>query len=297
MTEIRPKIHSLTMADGRQLMCTETGHPEGYPIIVGHGMPGCGYEGLLFHEEAAAAGFRILTPDRPGLRQSTYQANRKLLDYPDDIRSVADQLGADEFIHMGWSSGGSRTLACAYGLPERTRLAVVLSGYTNFAELPHARAMLLKTLWPGPVIADLSPRLFRWLVRLMVAVSKRRPDTYMATAKRLFSDHDHQIFEEQEQMQRFRQDQISCLNSGHRAIATDLWTELVDWGFRLREVKVPTLIYQGEKDLLVPLKYCHHMAGEIPEADLTLLPHSGHFYPMDREFQKSLFSRLKRIIG
>lgn len=292
----RPRLHQVRTPDERIVTCVDAGAADGYPIVYAHGMPGTGLEGSFFHEQALSHGFRILCMDRPGIRLSTYQPHRKLLDYPDDVATLADYLKLTDFVHMGWSSGGSRTLACAYAMPDRVRAAVILSGYTHFPELPHAQTMLLKTRWPGPLIASLSPRLFRFVVAVMTWLSRKQPETYMATARRLFADADNRILEEASQMSRFRQDQLSCLDSGATAIATDLWTEMGYWGFHLRDVPVPTLLWQGEEDQLLPIEYCHHMAREIPDATLTLLPHSGHFYPLDRAFQADLFRRIRRTL-
>ena len=291
-----PRLHRIRTPDARLITCVDAGAADGYPIVFAHGMPGTGLEGGFFHEQALTHGFRVLCMDRPGIRLSTYQSNRRLLDYPDDVATMMDHLGLTDFVHMGWSSGGSRTLACAYALPGRVRLAVVLSGYTHFPELPHAQRMLLKTLWPGPLIASFSPRLFRLVVAVMTWVSRKQPDTYMATARRLFNDADNSILEEVAQMRRFRHDQLSCLDSGATAIATDLWTEMGHWGFQLKDVPVPTLLWQGEEDYLLPVAYARHMARAIPDATLTLLPHSGHFYPLDRAFQADLFRRIRSTL-
>lgn len=292
-----PCLHRIRTPDSRIITCVDAGAADGYPVVFAHGMPGTGLEALFFHEQALAHGFRVLCMDRPGIRLSTYQPDRTLLDYPNDVATVMDHLNLGDFVHMGWSSGGSRTLACAYSLRERVTAAVVLSGYTHFPELPHARTLLLKTRWPGPLLASLSPRLFRLVVAVVTWLSRKQPDTYMATARRLFNDADNRILEETTQMTRFRHDQLSCLDSGATAIATDLWTEMGHWGFKLRDVNVPTLLWQGEEDQLLPIEYCQHMAREIPDAELTLLPRSGHFYPLDRVFQADLFDRIQRTLG
>lgn len=295
-TDKRPCLHRIPTPDGRIITCVDAGAADGYPVVFAHGMPGTGVEGAFFHEQALTHGFRVLCMDRPGIRLSSYQRDRRLLDYPGDVVTMMDHLDLADFVHMGWSSGGSRTLACAYALPERVQLAVVLSGYTHFPELPHAQRMLLKTLWPGPLIASFSPRLFRLVVAFITWLSRKRPDTYMATARRLFSDADNRILEEHDQMRRFRNDQLSCLDSGPTAIATDLWTEMGHWGFYLKDVPAPTLLWQGEEDHLLPVEYARHMAREIPDATLTLLPHSGHFYPLDRAFQADLFERIRHAL-
>ncbi|KMQ76650.1 alpha/beta fold hydrolase [Marinobacter subterrani] len=288
---------TLVLEDGRRLAYSDYGAPSGYPVIFAHGMPGSRLEGRFFDEQARAAGFRILALDRPGIGASNYQPDRRLLDYSDDVGQFADQLELASFVHMGWSSGGSRTLACAYSLGDRISQAVVLSGYTHFAELPDSHTLLLKTRWPGPVLAELSTPLFRAVVDVVVWISRRRPGIYLRKARSMVSEQDRQLLEDETLRHYFREDQIACLDSGGRAIATDLLTEMTDWGFRLAQVPVPTLIYQGQQDPFVPERFAHHMAEHITGADLNLLPESGHLYPLDPGFQAGLFHRLQDILG
>ncbi len=292
-----PGARFLLPEDGRQLAYSEYGAPSGYPVIFAHGMPGSRLEGRFFDEQARVAGFRILALDRPGIGASEYQPERRLLDYCEDVRLLADQLELASFVHMGWSSGGSRTLACAYGLADRVSQAVVLSGYTHFAECPDSRTLLLKTRWPGPVLAELSTSLFRAVVAVVVWISRRRPGVYLREARSMISEQDRRLLANEVLQHYFREDQIACLNSGGRAIATDLLTEMTDWGFRLAQVSVPTLIYQGQQDPFVPERFARHMADHIAGADLTLLPGSGHLYPLDPAFQAGLFNRLREKLG
>lgn len=291
------QTHTLRTPDNRQLVGVEAGAADGLPLVYAHGMPGSALEALFFHEQAQVAGYRILALDRPGIRNSSYQPERTLLDYPDDLVRFLNHLGIDECIHMGWSSGGSRTLAAAHEQPGRIRLAVLLSSYTHFEEMAGARRLLLRTLWPGPIIAAISTTLFRGLVTLITSIAQRRPDFYMARARSLFSDADHAILADPGQVRRFRADQLACLDSGAKAIATDLLTEMGNWGFKLGDIRKQTLIYQGAEDQLLPPAYAHHLASTLPNAELTLLPHSGHFYPLSRPFQADLFQRITEAIS
>jgi len=50
----------------------------------------------------------------------------------------------------------------------------------------------------------------------------------------------------------------------------------VDFTARLNEIQVPACIIVGEKDLLKGPKYAQIIAGQIPQAELHVLPGSGH---------------------
>lgn len=285
--------HSITLHDGRRFGYTDLGDPNGTPVMMAHGMPGSRLEGWFFHDQAVRHGFRIITPDRPGIGNSDFQPNRKLLDYPGDIEQLADALSIDRFIPMGWSSGGSRSLACAYSLKSRVSLAVVLSGYTNFSEYPGRQLLLQPTRWPGPQLARLSPRLLRVVVQVVVWLSRHHPGLYLRQARHMVNEEDRNILGTQLDPPLFSADQMTCLESGAKAISQDLLTELEPWGFSLEDIQVPTLLYQGEEDPFVPRDYAQHLADRLPQADLTWLPGSGHLYPLSDTFQQYLFSHLR----
>jgi pimeloyl-ACP methyl ester carboxylesterase len=120
----------------------EFGDPAGRPVFYAHGGPGSHVEGKLFHEVALCRKYRFIATDRPGMGESTYLADRKLLDYPRDIAELADALGIDKFGVMGWSGGGAHTTVCAYAIPERLLFNLTFAGYTNFAEMPGAEKYL-----------------------------------------------------------------------------------------------------------------------------------------------------------
>lgn len=257
-------------------------------------MPGSRLEGHFFHEQALRRGFRILTPDRPGIGKSDFQPRRTLLDYTNDIRQLVDSLHIDRFSHIGWSSGGSRTLACGYALGSRMDLGICLSGYTHFAEYEGAHPLLAATRWPGPTLARHSRLLFRLAVGIVAWLSRKHPGLYMREADQLVNEADRRVLRYCLEDGLFRRDQLACLNSGGHAIATDLLTELEDWQFRLKDVHMPIWIYQGDQDPFVPVDYANHLASHLPDADLTRMPDAGHLYPLADEFQDILFRRLRQ---
>jgi len=59
---------------------------------------------------------------------------------------------------------------------------------------------------------------------------------------------------------------------------------------RLGEIRLPTLIVVGEKDMLTPLKYSQFLAERIPGAVLELVPDAGHmvFLEQYQEFNRTV---------
>ena len=50
-----------------------------------------------------------------------------------------------------------------------------------------------------------------------------------------------------------------------------------DWGFPLHEIRVPTRLWHGERDTVVPPAMAHMLANEIPTCRPVFYPEEGHF--------------------
>ncbi len=115
------------LPDGRELAYAEYGDVTGRPVFFFHGAPGS----RLFHppdDVTRGAGVRLICVDRPGYGGSTFQPDRRILDWPKDVAALADRLGLDAFAVTGHSAGSPHTLACAYCLPDRVKAAAILCG-------------------------------------------------------------------------------------------------------------------------------------------------------------------------
>jgi len=288
---------AISAPDGREIAYTEFGDPDGYPVLFSHGMPGSQLEGRFFDFQARRWGFRIITMARPGIGLSTYQPNRILLDYIRDTELLTKKLGINEFVKMGWSSGGSRSLAVAYGMKNQVKLTVIMSSYTHFEELKDSRILLLKTRWPGPALWEISPKLFECSVNLVVKLARLRPSVYLKQENKIVSKHDRELLKQTNYNYLFRQDQLESLQSGGKAIAKDLETEICNWGFQLDEVKPPVWIYQGEEDPFVPRLFSEHLHAHLPNSSLFLLPDCGHLYPLDEAYQDALFRKIHQALA
>ena len=48
------------------------------------------------------------------------------------------------------------------------------------------------------------------------------------------------------------------------------------WGFDLSSITVPTFLWQGSEDLMVPFSHGQWLASRLPQAHARLLPNEGH---------------------
>jgi pimeloyl-ACP methyl ester carboxylesterase len=96
-----------TLADGRTLAYAIYGSPSSSTtVFYFHGYPSSRIEGRLWHDTAQNLDVRLVALDRPGFGNSSFQANRKLLDWPKDVLALADHLNVEKFYVLGTSGGG-----------------------------------------------------------------------------------------------------------------------------------------------------------------------------------------------
>src|ERR1700751_1675072 len=117
----RPKLEgNVAVGDDRQIGFAEFGAPQGRAVFWLHGTPGARRqiptEARAYAEEAD---IRLIGIDRPGIGSSTPYQYGNVLEFADDLRTIADTLGIDKMAVVGLSGGGPYTLACAGPMPER----------------------------------------------------------------------------------------------------------------------------------------------------------------------------------
>lgn len=57
---------------------------------------------------------------------------RQLLDWPNDVTALADQLTIEKFTVTGWSFGGPYAMVCTYEIPDRLNGVVVISSFAPY---------------------------------------------------------------------------------------------------------------------------------------------------------------------
>lgn len=279
----------LIMWGERKVAWLERGDPQGFPVFYAHGNPGSRLELLFLDEKAQEYGIRLVVIDRPGLGQSDYVPDYDLLDFASDIERFADEKQIEQFGLLGWSSGGPPVLAVAHQLPERTKFAISVSGYTNFGEFDQARELMKSYDLRGPELSQDRPKLFNQAVKLVRWTDITLPNFYMKMAEAEMAAYDRNILDDKQIADIFMLNQQEALQQGIKGTVQDLEVQWAPWGFSLKDIKVPVYIFQGQKDTFVPWKFAEHMGQTIPNAELYLKPEAGHMIPLDPLYQDEIF--------
>ena len=263
----------ITLGDGRQLAFTEYGAGKhGKPVFYQHGWPSSRLEGENFADAAARLDGRLIAIDRPGVGQSDLKPGRTLLDWPDDVCELADQLGIGDFHLLGVSGGGPYVAACAYKIPERVLGAAIVAGLSPATNPRTKEGMRLMNR-----VLFLAGRYAPWLLGPALSMMRSSLES-PKTAERMLSDLpevDKAIISGAA-ADRFLAMTKESFSRGVDGNKDEGRIYARPWGFDLNEITIPVSIWQGSLDVNVPLSNGRILADEIPRANANFVEGEGH---------------------
>ncbi|MGD9619386.1 MAG: alpha/beta fold hydrolase [Mycolicibacterium sp.] len=275
----RPKLEgNVAVGSDRRIGFAEFGDPQGRAIFWLHGTPGARrqipVEARLYAERNR---IRLIGVDRPGIGSSTPHEYATVLDFAEDLRTIADTLGIDKMAIIGLSGGGPYTLGCAAAMPDRVIAVGVLGGVapTRGSDSIGGGLMGILGIPVAPVLekagAPLSA-LAAGLIRLIRPLAEPALDLYA----RVSPEGDRRLLSRPEFKAMFLDD---LLNGSRKQLAAPFADVVVfarDWGFRLEDVKVPVRWWHGDQDHIVPYAHGRHVVAMLPAAELFPMPGESH---------------------
>lgn len=270
---------TLRLRDGRALGYLEVGQRDGAPLFHCHGDPSSRLEVLLLAEQAASLGVRLIGLDRPGMGRSDPKPGFGLLDWPDDVADVADQLGLGRFAISGLSGGGPFALACAYKIPERLTACGLISAVSPVAFIKQAGSRGMRTaFW---LLEHLPPGLFRSVVRRTMrrgATSSEAETerTLLRNAARLGAG-DQAVLGIPEIRGIYARTAVESYRQGMRANVEEALMLAKRWDFRAEDIAFePMFLWHGEQDRIMPIAPARLLAQALPRCTATFYPETGH---------------------
>ncbi|MBI2600571.1 alpha/beta hydrolase [Candidatus Daviesbacteria bacterium] len=264
--------HSIELKDGRRLGYAEFGDRDGKPLFFFHGWPSSRLHGQRFEEAARKLKVRIISLDRPGFGLSDYKKDRTLLDFPKDVLELADYLKITKFAILGVSGGGPYAASCAYSIPQRIAKAGIMVGLgpTNIKGNLDGIGLVNKFGWANyhkfPLLRYISSFLgwfeTKFLKTNLYSLFISRSDKLLTTDS----------FKELTYMSR-----LEAFKQGFKAAALDLKLYTDNWGFDLKKIKVPVLLWFGDSDKSVSVNMGKYFASQIPNSKLTIYHKEGHY--------------------
>jgi pimeloyl-ACP methyl ester carboxylesterase len=271
----RPSIISL--ADGGSIAVSEYGVATGEPIFFFHGWPSSRTMAQLTDAAARDLNLRIISPDRPGIRDSSFQRNRKLLDWPPLLRELADKMEIDRFKIIGISGGAPYTLASAWALPERVKAVAVVSGAPPLAEMVDRSKLLRLYRW----LLFFYPRhreLLRFSFRAVRPfLSIKLPIRFRPALLKLLQPCDAAVLRDIAAFEACFESQRQAWRASADGLMTDAEIYAQPWGFQLEEISVPVRLWHGKKDRSFHWKLARELSDRLTNCQTHLVEGEGHY--------------------
>ena len=271
------RIHSLALSNGSVIALSEYGDPRGVPIFFCHGWPSSRTMAELAHEAASDLGARIISPDRPGIRDSQFQPNRRLIDWPPLLNEIADRLAIDRFRILAISGGAPYAYATGWMTPGRVEKIAVVSGAPPLDELTeydgllpvHRQMLRLRTRRPG-----LMKALFH-LARPFISI--RMPIRLRPLLLKFLQPCDANALRESRAFEVCFESARQAWRSSARGVMADAEIYATPWGFSLEGVWVPVALWHGTKDRTFAHHLAQGVADRLPNCKFHLIAGAGHY--------------------
>ena len=249
---------------GRRVNVVECGAGEGPPVLFVHGLGGS-WKNWLENMPAVGTARRAIALDLPGFGDSELpEGEISISDYARCVEEVCRRLGLEAVDLVGNSMGGFVSAELAITRPERVRrLVLVDAAGISIVDLRREPALTLMRLvavqasWGSGQRAMLArPRLRHLAFRAIM----RHPT-------------------------RVKLDLLAHQAGGPGMpgflLAMDALLSY-DFRERLGEIGAPTLIIQGQEDMLVPVADAREFERLIPASRLLILEDTGHVPMLER---------------
>lgn len=274
---MRKTFEKIKLRDGAVVAVAEYGKQTGAPIFFCHGWPSSRTMAELTDAAARESNLRIISPDRPGIRDSSLHRERKLLDWPPLLAELADQMGIGEFRILGISGGAPYAFAAAWAMPERVRAIAVVSGAPPLADLVDRGGLL---------------RLYRWLLFfyprhrgvLRIGFNAARPFLSLKVPIRvrplllkLLQPCDASVMRDVAAFEACFESQRQAWRASADGLMVDAEIYAQPWGFPLEEIHVPVRLWHGKKDRSFHWQLARSLGERLPQGVEHLIEAEGHY--------------------
>jgi pimeloyl-ACP methyl ester carboxylesterase len=277
---------TITLSDGRTLAYAEWGDPHGRPVVTCHGTPGCRLNRHPDQELVRSTGARVITFDRPGYGQSTRNRGRRVVDVVDDVAQLVDHLGLESFAVVGGSGGGPHALALAARLPDRVTRVGCIVGVAPYD-------VLGDEWFTG--MDPMNVKEFGWALEGEERAHEELAREDAELRARVAEDPSNVLGDfdlpEADRKVLARPDVAAVIrDTSKEQTANGVWGWVDDdiaftepWGFDPATIAVPTAVWWGAADVLVPPQHGEWIAATVPGALARVRRDGGHQPDPDKD--------------
>ena len=235
---------------------------------------------------------RIISPDRPGIRDSSLHPERKLLDWPPLLADLANQMRISEFRILGISGGAPYAFAAAWAMPERVRAIAIASGAPPLADLADRGGLLALYRW----LLFFYPR-HRELLRFSFQAARpflsiKLPLRFRPLLLRLLQPCDANVMRDVAAFEACFESQRQAWRASADGLMVDAEIYAQPWGFPLEEIQIPVRLWHGKKDRSFHWQLARSLGSRLPHCVDRIVEGEGH-YSLPIRHMKAILSDLK----
>src|SRR5258708_4315208 len=272
----RPGDFTIRLRDGRRMQSLEVGKSDSVPLFHFHGNGSSRLEVLMVQAMAKHLGVCLMSLDQPGIGRSDPKPGYRLLDWPDAVVEVADQLGIERFAVEGLCGGAPFALACAYTIPHRLTGCSLISPATGPFLKPAGSFALRSEVWMLVHLPWLVRALFRLSIRLSGSDEAIFEQKLVRAGARLGAA-DQQLLGIPEISKVFAQATAEGFRQAADAGTKDGLVYSRPWGFQVEAITFEQLfLWQGEQDRVMPAAAARLLTQALPHCTATFYPDEGH---------------------
>lgn len=258
--------------DNRIISYQAWGDPSGKPVLYFHGFPGSHKQAQFLKPTAQKQNVYLIALDRPGYGESSVELANE-----GNIGQMAielmDHLKIKKFSVMGVSGGAPSAWQVAFLAPDRIHRLGIVCGLASFSE---------EFLEDFPPIHFYGLKLFQKIPRTQLhrlmnfLVKPGPPKLKLRFIKSLLPPKDRELFNDPELLNHLVESMTWARQQRGQGIANDLHHFGSDW-WQKKGIQVPTYLWHGEKDRIVPASMSKKWKRLLPSIELQLEPEEGHY--------------------
>lgn len=229
------------------LSYAEYGNPDGFPILIQHGLIASIKDAALFGR-LVDAGARLICMARPGYGESSPYGMQCIGEWAEIVSTLVENLNLSHFDVLGMSSGAPYSYALGWRFPDKVRNIYIFSG------IPALYADMILVHWPFEINKQAS----------ITDLQKLARELFFSNLSPVDLAND---------------DIRDSMMHGCFGLAQDFKLRCLNWGFSLSQVKAPVYMQHSRQDPSVPYITAEITSRLLPNCRLEVKENDVHFSP------------------